>query len=178
MEIVDRVDFDDKIIGVTSKEEAHEKGYFHRVAAVFVFRSDGKLLVQLRTKAKNGLLDHTVGGHVRKGELYDDAVKREMKEEIGIEPDLRPVGTFYEGVYRQDPPVRHYFHLYETNVDRQQEKLIKADPREVERPIPMDVEEVISLAQGAPERFTVGFMTALNFYIKYKQLPFSDIMIR
>ena len=177
MEIVDKVDINDKIIGETTKEEAHEKGFFHRIAAIFVFRGDGKLLVQLRANEKNGMLDHTVGGHVGIGESYYHAAMREMKEEIGAEFPLTPLGTFYEEVYRVHPIIRHYFYLYETRINDEQEAQIKTDPREVEKLIPMELKEVISLMQNEPGRVTVGFMTALNFYIKLKKLPLPAIDI-
>jgi len=82
MELVDRVDKNDNIIGQTTKEEAHQNAYIHRVAAVFCFDPEGKLLVQHRKK--DGLFDHSVGGHVGLGEAYEAAAEREMKEELGI----------------------------------------------------------------------------------------------
>ena len=69
MEILDRVDENDVVIGTTTKDEAHTQGYAHRVSAIYVFTEDGKLLVQLRKD--DNLLDHSAAGHVDRGENYD-----------------------------------------------------------------------------------------------------------
>lgn len=44
-ELLDRVNEKDEVIGTTTKEEAHKKGYAHRVAVVFVFDSEGRIFV-------------------------------------------------------------------------------------------------------------------------------------
>lgn len=99
MEIVDRVDKNDKIIGQTTKEEAHKNAYIHRVSAVFCFNPERKLLVQQRKK--DGLLDHSVGGHVGLGETYEMAAEREMKEELGILKISRRSVSFTETKLRR-----------------------------------------------------------------------------
>ena len=94
MEELDQVDENDSIIGVTDKHAAHEKNLIHRVSAVYVFTSSGELIVQIH-KDSGGLYDHSVGGHVKKGESYEAAAHREAEEELGIKQDLNHVVTFF-----------------------------------------------------------------------------------
>jgi len=100
-----------------------------------------------------------------------------MKEELGLECPLKKLGTFYETAERSGN-FRHYYCLYEAHISIEQEKQIVADSREVQALIPMELQEVIAKANREPEKFTVGFLTALNFYVKYNKLNFPEIPIR
>src|SRR5680860_957217 len=94
MELFDIVDKDDNIIGTTEKKTAHETGQLHRVGAVFVFNKQGLLYVQVH-KSSGGLYDHSIGGHISKGESYEEGIKREAMEELGITQSLSKLSTFY-----------------------------------------------------------------------------------
>lgn len=59
----------------------------HRVVHVLVFNGRDELLLQKRSMTKDvapGKWDTSVGGHVNSGETLEEAVKREMEEELGI----------------------------------------------------------------------------------------------
>ncbi len=59
----------------------------HRVVHVLVFNQHGELLLQKRSMNKDvapGKWDTSVGGHIEAGETIPEALKREMKEELGI----------------------------------------------------------------------------------------------
>lgn len=178
MELLDKVDINDKIIGTTNKAEAHENGYIHRVAAIFLFSPDNKLLVQLRKK--DGLLDHSVGGHVKQGEPYDEAVMRELKEELGIVKKLKSVGIFYgdEIVPNRKSKIDHYFGLYEAELTNDDIKQIIIAEDEVEKIIPRSLEEIAVEMVRIPEEYTTGFMRTLNFYISKHKLAIPLVKIQ
>jgi isopentenyl-diphosphate delta-isomerase type 1 len=86
-EPVDLVDKNDKVIGTTTKEHAHQTGEIHRAVHVFVFNSEGKIFLQLRAKDKflfPGVWDSSVGEHIKKSEEYETAAIRGLQEELGI----------------------------------------------------------------------------------------------
>lgn len=87
-EIFDVVDEDDQIIGQAAREEVHgNPELIHRVIHILVFNSQNELYLQKRDIHKDvqpGKWDTSVGGHVDKGESYQDAALREMEEELGI----------------------------------------------------------------------------------------------
>ncbi len=87
-EIFDVVDEDDRIIGEAAREQVHgNPELIHRVVHVLVFNSNKELYLQKRDMNKDvqpGKWDTSVGGHVDKGESYQDAAVREMEEELGI----------------------------------------------------------------------------------------------
>ena len=91
------VDENDNEIGMMEKLEAHRRELLHRAISVFVFHPDGKVLLQKRAQGKYhsaGLWSNTCCSHPNPGEGAHDAARRRLKEEMGIECDLKEVGTF------------------------------------------------------------------------------------
>ncbi|HEX8227459.1 MAG TPA: NUDIX domain-containing protein [Candidatus Saccharimonadales bacterium] len=162
MELFDLVDKDDIVIGTTDKPTAHAQGLLHRVAAVYVFNENGELYVQVH-KGSGGLLDHSVGGHVSKGEDYATAASREAMEELGLTQPLQFLSTFYsdEGAYQ------HMFGLYECVADQDWSF---APSEEVAEIIPMKLSELLEMMEKSPEKFTGGFINTMRAFRKIKHL--------
>lgn len=160
MEQFDLVDENDNVIGTTDKPTAHENKQLHRVAAVYVFNESGELYVQVH-KSSGGLYDHSVGGHVSKGEDYATAAAREADEELGIKQPLTYLSTFYsdEGIYL------HMFGLFEC-VAYQNWEFIPNE--EVEEIIPMKIADIKKLMDAHPEKFTGGFINTMKEYTRIK----------
>lgn len=87
-EIILKVDKNDRVIGEIEKGKAHKgKGILHRAFFVIIFNKGGKILLAKRSKHKKlwpGFWEGTVASHQRKGETLEEAIKRRVKEEIGI----------------------------------------------------------------------------------------------
>lgn len=164
MEELDLVDENDKVIGVTDKLTAHTKRQPHRVAVVYVFNKDGELYVQVH-KVSGGLYDHSVGGHVSRGEDYTAAASREAEEELGITQHLNRLSTFYSAKGRY----RHMFGLFECVVDAD---WAFAPNEEVEEIIPMKMDDIKELMKTNPEKFTGGFINTMKEYCRVKGLEF------
>jgi isopentenyldiphosphate isomerase len=98
-ERVDVVDDDDRVIGTVTRAEMRARRLQHRAVAVAVFGSDGRLLVHRRADTKDiwpGQWDLAAGGVVAAGEAAEDAARRELAEELGIEVPpgrLEPLGS-------------------------------------------------------------------------------------
>jgi len=105
MEMVILVDQYDNAIGTMEKMEAHRKGVLHRAFSVLVFNAKGEILLQKRAKSKyhsGGLWTNACCSHPSPGEKIEDATRRRLREEMGI--DLQPEFS-------------HKF-IYKTNLDR------------------------------------------------------------
>ncbi len=87
-EILIVVDENDNIVDYLPRAIVHDKKLLHRTISIVTFNSQGKIVLQRRSKNKDtypGMLGNAVGGHVLKGEEYLDAAKNEAKEELNIE---------------------------------------------------------------------------------------------
>ncbi len=85
LEIVDRAG---EVIGRAPRSVIHgNNSLLHRVVHVIVVNPSGDILLQKRSPEKDvapGMWDTSVGGHVDAGETVEDALRREMEEELGI----------------------------------------------------------------------------------------------
>ncbi len=86
-EFFDWVDGMDRVIGVTSREDAHKYELFHRAVHIYAIGNDQGLWLQRRSMNKDlepGLWTVSCSGHVDRGESYDVASLREFSEELGV----------------------------------------------------------------------------------------------
>ena len=93
-ELVDLVDARDRKVGVAPLAKCLREGLLHRAVAVLVFRPGGALLVQRRSLNDlwhPGRLTLSCTGHVKAGETYLAAARRELAEELGLSGKLRSV---------------------------------------------------------------------------------------
>ena len=87
-EYLEVVNENGEIVKSMPRSEVHgDPSLMHKVVHILVFSSKGELLLQKRSMDKDvapGMWDTSVGGHVSSGETLDEAVSREMEEELGI----------------------------------------------------------------------------------------------
>ena len=102
-------------IGVSPKMQAHQLGLLHRAFSILVLRpmspplgpalekSNPLILLQRRSLIKYhspGLWSNTCCGHPRPGESMEDAVRRRLEEEMGLNHiQMEQIGRFF---YKKD----------------------------------------------------------------------------
>ncbi|MCE2936583.1 MAG: isopentenyl-diphosphate Delta-isomerase [Cyclobacteriaceae bacterium] len=92
MEQVVLVNDHDEVTGVMEKMEAHRTGSLHRAFSVLLFNSHGEMLLQKRAQTKyhsSGLWTNTCCSHPRPGEALEEAARRKLRQEMGIEANPR-----------------------------------------------------------------------------------------
>jgi len=109
------------VTGKASRTECHSGTFLlHPVVHLHVFNSRGELYLQKRAMDKDiqpGKWDTSVGGHVDYGEETEDALRREVREELGI-TDFKPVFLrSYKFVSdREAELVNSYYTLYDGDI--------------------------------------------------------------
>lgn len=82
------VDSDDQETGTLDKQSCHDStGVLHRAFSLFIFNTEGDLLVQQRADNKRlwpAFWSNSCCSHPRAGETLEEAVRRRSREELGI----------------------------------------------------------------------------------------------
>lgn len=117
--MIDIVNDFDQVIWVCEKKELYKQKHTHRVVHIFVFNSENKLALQLRSKKESFMPLHwfgSVGWHIISGEHHEEWAKREMQEELWINPPLKFIGKqFYSDQYGNW--IKKFQFIYETKYD-------------------------------------------------------------
>lgn len=96
-DIFDVVNERDEVIDAKPRSEVHAHGLLHRAVHVLVFNSRGDIFLQKRSMLKDrqpGVWDSSCSGHVDSGEIYDETVIRELREELGLRINSPPQKLF------------------------------------------------------------------------------------
>lgn len=105
MELFDLYDLNKNKVGkIIARGEDVPSGLYRLVVHSCIFNSENKMLIQQRSSNKSypNRWDISAGGCVQKGETSQQAMQREIKEELGINIDLKDHApnicfTFSEG---------------------------------------------------------------------------------
>ena len=112
------VDEAGQVIGSATRGECHSGSkLLHPVVHLHVFDSQNRLYLQQRPLWKDiqpGKWDTAVGGHVDLGEEIADALRREVREELGIE-DFTP--EFLLRYVFESERERELIHVFRTTYD-------------------------------------------------------------
>lgn len=107
-EIFPLVDEAGNLVGSATRKECHSGSMLlHPVVHLHIFNSKGELFLQKRSSLKDiqpGKWDTAVGGHIDLGENVDMALRREAREELGIQ---------------EFDPTFNYTYLWESSVERE-----------------------------------------------------------
>jgi isopentenyldiphosphate isomerase len=110
-----------EIIGKATRTECHSGSFLlHPVVHLHVFNSRGELYLQKRAENKDiqpGKWDTSVGGHVDYGEEITTALRREVKEELGITEFIPELIKRYKFVSLQEAELVHSFYsIYDGHI--------------------------------------------------------------
>jgi isopentenyl-diphosphate delta-isomerase len=94
VDLVVLVDDNDNEIGLMEKFQAHTVPTLHRAVSVFIFNSERQMLLQRRAESKYhsaSLWTNTACTHPYPGESNAVAAARRLKQEMGLETQLREI---------------------------------------------------------------------------------------
>jgi isopentenyldiphosphate isomerase len=125
-ELVERVDEQDRVLGVVKRGEAIRQGWLHRIASTVCRDRRGRILIHRRSEHLSRFPGHyevAVGGAVNVGESYQDAAARELAEELGVQASVRFLLKFLN----RDGLSPHWLGMHEAVIPVE----VEPDPGEV-----------------------------------------------
>jgi isopentenyl-diphosphate Delta-isomerase len=150
----------DEQVGTMEKMEAHEKALLHRAFSVFIFNSDGEMLLQQRALTKyhsGGLWTNACCSHPFPGEETMIAAGRRLQEEMGF---VTPITKVFDFVYKAEFDnglTEHEFDHVFTGV---YEGEIKMNKEEVSDYSYKSIASIAKSLQTHPQKFTAWFHLA------------------
>lgn len=156
------VDNKDNAIGLMNKQEAHVKGVLHRAFSVFIFNSQNQLLLQQRAFSKyhsGGMWTNTCCSHPRDKEPVISAGKRRLKEEMGMNCELKKVFDF---IYKAKMENNLYEHEFDHVLFGYSDDLPEINKEEVEGYNYKSLDDIQVDIQVNPEAYTQWFKICFN----------------
>jgi isopentenyldiphosphate isomerase len=96
-ELVDVIDDAGNTVGIVTRREMRARRLPHRCTYVLVFNGRGELFIHQRTATKDvfpSYWDACIGGVLAAGESFAEGVRREVREELGVEGEPRELFPF------------------------------------------------------------------------------------
>lgn len=166
-EYVVLVDREDNELGLMEKQQAHMAGLLHRAFSVFVFNSNGELMLQQRAASKYHsptLWTNTCCSHPRENESYKDAAHRRLVEEMGFECELNYKFNFIYKANLENGLTEHELdHVFIGTFDGVPQ--LNADEVMAYRWV--DMEELKKDMQKNPQNYTAWFKIIFDQYISH-----------
>lgn len=160
MEYVILVNESDEQLGTMEKMEVHRKGLLHRAFSIFIFNTNGEMLLQQRAETKyhsGGLWTNACCSHPKPGEEILAAANRRLKEEMGFDATLTKNFHF---IYRspfENGITEHEFDHVLTGI---YDGAISPDNNEVQDYCFKRMEEVEHSLQNYPHKYAAWFLIA------------------
>jgi isopentenyl-diphosphate Delta-isomerase len=173
MELVLLVDENDKELGVLEKMEAHVRGVMHRAFSIFIFNSNGEMLLQKRSALKYHsaeLWTNACCSHPRPGESTIAAAERRLKEELNFTTELTPLFTFTYRASFDNGLIEHEFDHVFTGIYNGE---IIPVPTEVSDFKFMSIPEIQNELINSPSNYTAWFQLAFPKLLRtdYEHIP-------
>ncbi len=164
MDRVILVDEHDIEIGSMEKMEAHIQGLLHRAFSVFIFNSQGEMLLQQRALRKyhsGGLWTNTCCSHPKPNETTLDAAHRRLQEEMGFDTPLVKAFSFkYKAEFTNRLTEHEFDHVFVGYHDGK---------------IESNFDEVENYAYRSMEKIEASFAQQADFYTEWFLIAFPKV---
>jgi isopentenyl-diphosphate delta-isomerase len=167
-EYFDVVDENDEVVEQRTRSEVHRRKLLHRAVHVFMFRSDGALLIHKRSDTKEefpSVWTSSCSGHVSAGEDYDNTAVRELQEELGVASEVERLQKFSACADTSF----EFTVLYQCASDA----MVTPDSGEIAAVRWMQVDEISQWMQQSPNDFSPAFCLLFRWFMGKVRTPES-----
>lgn len=166
------VDMQGEILGYEEKLKAHQEGKLHQAFSIFIFNSQGQMLLQQRAFSKYhfaGLWSNTCCSHPFPEENIAQAAHRRLQEEMGFDAPLTQVFSFvYKATDVRSGLTEHELDYVFTGL---YDGVVLPDTREIHAFRWIAPHALSKELAGKPDDFTVWFKIAIDKLIEHKVFP-------
>lgn len=144
-------------MGTMEKMEAHQKGLLHLAFSIFLFNSNGEMLIHQRAAGKYhspNLWTNTCCSHPRPGEGFLDATKRRLREEMGMTCEVKEAFSFIYKAELDQGLTEHELDFVYSGVSDDEPV---PNPEEVQSYRYVSITELDTWLEKSPEEFTAWF---------------------
>lgn len=159
------VDEKDNEVGTGEKIEVLRDGKLHRAFSIFIFNSEGEILLQKRAKTKYhsaGLWSNSCCSHPRPNQNLKEEARKRLREEMGIDCDLKEIFSFIYRVNLENLIEHEFDHVFIGRFDGRPEP----NEREAEDWKWINPKELTKDVKENPEKYTRWFKIALDRVLK------------
>jgi len=160
------VDESNKVTGSARRIDAHNKGFWHRIAVVHIFNPQGQIFIQKRSPHADtspNMWDHSAAGHVDEGEEPEDAAKRELYEELGVKADrLTFISLYKTQRVEKDKTFNRFWYVYKYIFDGE----MKLEKSEVSTGKFVDVGWLKKDIKERSDLYTDGLKASFDVYLE------------
>lgn len=158
-ELFDVCDAGDRVIGQAPRGEVHARGLWHRAVHIWVFDTQGRLMVHRRTATKDEYprcYTSSASGHLAAGEDYATAAVRELQEELGLSGPLEYLAKLPAG----PETANEHTVLYRLVTDDKP----RPDPDEIESIEYVPLPDLDRRVASRPDEFTPPFRSLWRWF--------------
>ena len=152
-----------EVRSLETRYSVHQLGLWHKSTQVYLFNTEGELLIQQRSEIKDlypGLWADSVGEHLKPGESFEEGALRGLSEELSVSG----VKVFEFGVLRSSDLSSGEL------VDREFRQAfvgrcngpVKSDPKEVQAVSWISLKALSDELLNSPEKFSPSFLKDIN----------------
>lgn len=139
-----------------TRENIHKLGLLHSEVAAFIYTDTGKVILQKRksNKATYAGVWSVTGGHVLAGENNEEAIIREIKEELNLNIEKVILVTTYKSKKVKDDVINNkFFSIYNVEISENQFETIEIQKEELEDIKLFSIEEIESIMNSGDKQY-------------------------
>lgn len=141
-----------------TRENIHKLGLLHSEVAAFIYTDTGKVILQKRksNKATYAGVWSVTGGHVFAGENNEEAIIREINEELNLNIEKEKVifVTTYKSKKVKDDVINNkFFSIYNVEISENQFETIEIQKEELEDIKLFSIEEIESIMNSGDKQY-------------------------